>query len=79
MRALSLIGANCLGCHVLDGDGQGKAPNLSRAGRERDAGWLAGWIANPVAYEFDTDMPAFGDTLPKEDIQAMADYLVTRK
>lgn len=79
VRALSLIGANCLGCHVLDGDGQGKAPNLSRAGRERDAGWLAGWIANPVAYEFDTDMPAFGDTLPKGDIQAVADYLATRK
>jgi ubiquinol-cytochrome c reductase cytochrome b subunit len=78
-RALATIGANCLGCHVLDGDGHGDAPNLSRAGKERDAKWLAGWITNPLAYEYDTDMPAFGDRLPPEDIRRVAEYLAQRK
>jgi mono/diheme cytochrome c family protein len=70
---------NCLGCHVLDGEGHGDAPNLSVAGRDRDAGWLAGWIANPVAYEYDTDMPAFGERLSPAEIETIAQYLATRK
>ena len=78
-RALAIVGANCLGCHVLDGDGQGKAPNLSRAGRKRTATWLAGSIADPTAYEYDTDMPAFGNRLSEEQIGSVARYLATRK
>jgi len=52
--ALALLGTQCLGCHVLDGDGRGNAPNLSRAGKARHAAWLAAWIADPTAFEYDT-------------------------
>jgi ubiquinol-cytochrome c reductase cytochrome b subunit len=77
--ALSLIGTYCLGCHVLDGDGQGDAPNLSRAGRDRDAEWLAGWIANPLAYEYDAEMPGFAGRLSAGEIRSIAAYLAARK
>lgn len=78
-EAISIIGARCLGCHKLDGQGHGTSPNLSKAGRDRDATWLAGWIANPLAYEYDTDMPAFGDVLTQDQITKVAQYLATRK
>ncbi len=77
--AIGIIGARCLGCHTMDGQGHGKAPVLSRAGREHDATWLAGWIANPTAYEYDTDMPGFANVLSEDDIHRVATYLATRR
>lgn len=78
-HAVALIGANCLGCHVLDGSGHGKAPNLSRAGRRRDQAYLTQWIADPLSLEYDTDMPGFAERLSKPEIEAMAAYLAKRK
>jgi ubiquinol-cytochrome c reductase cytochrome b subunit len=80
-RTRALIGANCLGCHVLDGEGQTRRgiPNLTRAGKERSATWLEEWIIDPTTKEFDTDMPAFGTRLARDDIAAIAAYLSTRK
>ena len=78
-RALAVIGTQCLGCHVLDGDGRGDAPNLSRAGKERDAAWLAAWITDPTAFEYDTDMPAFGNKLSREQIESVARHLARRR
>jgi mono/diheme cytochrome c family protein len=80
-RPRALIGANCLGCHVLDDEGQARKniPNLSHAGKERNAQWLEEWITDPTAKEFDTDMPAFGPRLQKDEIKAIAAYLATRK
>ena len=80
-RALALLGANCLGCHMLDGQGRSlrRAPNLSRAGRERDAEWLAQWIANPASLEYDPDMPSFGDKLTEDEIRTIAGYLARRR
>lgn len=78
-RASGLIGAYCLGCHSLEGEGSDMAPRLDRAGRDRDAEWLAGWIANPSLYEYDTDMPAFADTLSADDIRLVASHLAGRK
>lgn len=78
-EAIAIVGARCLGCHKLDGQGHGESPNLSRAGRDRDAAWLAGWIADPLAYEYDTDMPGFATVLTKEEIRKVAAYLATRQ
>ena len=78
-RVLALVGANCLGCHQLDGKGHGDYFNLSIAGRDRDAEWLKAWITDPAAIEFDTDMPAFGKKLSEQDITALAAYLSRRK
>jgi mono/diheme cytochrome c family protein len=78
-EALAVIGARCLGCHKLDGQGHGESPNLSRAGRDRDAAWLAGWVADPLAYEYDTDMPGFANVLSKDEIAKVASYLATRR
>jgi mono/diheme cytochrome c family protein len=78
-RARALLGANCLGCHVLEDEGQGDAPNLTRVGRDRDVAWLTGWIADPLAYEFDSDMPGFAGRLTPEEIRLLAEYLSRRQ
>lgn len=80
-HARALIGANCLGCHVLDTEGHraNGVPTLNRTGRDRDAAWLTGWIADPRAYEFDSEMPGFANRLRQQDITAIAKYLETRK
>lgn len=78
-RALSLLGAYCLGCHVFRDEGTEVGPTITHAGKDRDAKWLTGWITNPVAYEFDTDMPAFGPKLPAEDIRLIAEFLAKQK
>ncbi|MFN8061472.1 MAG: cytochrome b N-terminal domain-containing protein [Vicinamibacterales bacterium] len=74
-----LLGAYCLGCHKIDGEGAGTSPNLTHAGRERDAAWLAAWIADPESFEPGTDMPPFRERLSAAQIKLVADYLATRK
>ncbi|MGH9197318.1 MAG: c-type cytochrome, partial [Acidimicrobiia bacterium] len=74
-----LFARYCLACHVIDGDGGDEGPVLTRIGKDRDADWLAAWIADPVSLEPDTDMPAFGDKLTQAEIRAIAEYLAKRK
>jgi len=69
----------CVGCHVIDGDGGHDGPELSHAGREHDIAKLKEWIVDPEAVDPDADMPAFGDRLSPEQLDAIASFLASRK
>jgi mono/diheme cytochrome c family protein len=77
--AVLAIGAWCGSCHVIDGDGVEQGPELTYAGRERDAKWLREWISDPAAVDDLADMPAFNDRLSEEELTAVANYLAARK
>ncbi|HWQ00422.1 MAG TPA: c-type cytochrome, partial [Vicinamibacterales bacterium] len=79
-RAAAVVFArHCIGCHRIDGDGGGDGPDLSHVGRDRDAGWLRRWIADPEAVDPDADMPAFGEKLTDAELAAVAEYLARRR
>jgi mono/diheme cytochrome c family protein len=64
---------------MFEGEGGDQGPDLTHAGKERDAQWLREWIADPEAMDELADMPAFIDRLTPEELTAIADYLATRK
>jgi mono/diheme cytochrome c family protein len=69
----------CVGCHVIDGDGGKDGPELSKAGEKHDLEKLKTWITDPEAVNPDAEMPAFGDRLSPEQLDAIARYLANRK
>jgi ubiquinol-cytochrome c reductase cytochrome b subunit len=74
-----LLGTNCVGCHMIDGQGETAAPDLSRAGVKRDAKWLREWIVSPETVDEFATMPAFGELLSEEQLTALANHLAARK
>jgi ubiquinol-cytochrome c reductase cytochrome b subunit len=79
-RSVALIlGTNCVGCHMIDGQGETAAPDLSRAGAKRDAKWLREWITSPETVDEFATMPAFGESLNEEQLTTLANYLAARK
>jgi mono/diheme cytochrome c family protein len=80
MRTVALVyGRSCANCHTMDGEGGDQGPDLTHAGKERDAKWLREWISDPEAVDELADMPAFGDRLTPEELTAIANYLATRR
>jgi ubiquinol-cytochrome c reductase cytochrome b subunit len=77
--AVMVLGTSCAGCHMIDGEGASSAPDLSRAGAERDAQWLRDWITDPTAIDPFANMPAFGEFLTEEEMDAIVNYLAARK
>ena len=73
------FGQYCALCHKLDGDGGTSAPDLSRIGAKRDAGWLKNWITDPSGVDPKSTMPAFGGLLQDEQMAAIVGYLSARK
>ena len=69
----------CVGCHIIDGDGGKDGPELSKAGGEHDLETLKSWIVDPEAVNPLAEMPAFGDRLSPEQLDAIAGYLASRK
>jgi ubiquinol-cytochrome c reductase cytochrome b subunit len=69
----------CVGCHIIDGDGGKDGPELSKAGAEHDLPTLRTWIEDPEAVDPLAEMPAFGDRLSPEQLNAIASYLASRK
>ncbi|MCA0987936.1 cytochrome c oxidase subunit II [Guptibacillus algicola] len=78
-----LFAKSCIGCHAVGGEGGNTGPNLTNFGdREMVAGILEhtdenikGWIANPGEYKPGNNMPAFGDQLNDEELDALVEYL----
>ena len=58
-----IIGRYCASCHMIDGEGSAGAPDLTNAGRERDAKWLHDWISAPDEIDAGANMPGFGSFL----------------
>jgi ubiquinol-cytochrome c reductase cytochrome b subunit len=77
--AVLVLGRWCGACHRIDGDGVNQGPELTQAGKERDAKWLHEWISDPAAVDDLADMPAFNDRLTAEELTAVANYLAARK
>jgi len=74
-----LINRSCLSCHLIGGVGGQEGPDLTHAGGKYDAASMAKRIANPRDVKPDADMPAFRSRLTPEQIQAIADWLASRK
>ncbi|CAN5584850.1 cytochrome c oxidase subunit II [soil metagenome] len=85
-----IVGQQCVGCHAVDGletsAGVQIAPNLTHfALRERFAGYildttadnLHAWITDPQDLKPGAQMPAFGESLTSEQIDAVVAYLQT--
>lgn len=68
----------CRNCHTIAGAGKEVGPKLDGVGGKHDKKWLIDHFVNPQAFVKDSVMPKF-DTLPKEELEAMADYLLSLK
>jgi len=68
----------CRTCHMINGIGKDIGPNLAGVGAKHDKKWLVEHFVNPQAFVKDSVMPAF-NALPKAELEAMADYLLTLK
>jgi cytochrome c5 len=77
--AVVVYGQFCANCHVLDGAGGTSGPDLTRAGQRRDAQFLRDWITDPSAIDDFSNMPAFGEQLSDEQMDAIVAYLAARK
>jgi ubiquinol-cytochrome c reductase cytochrome b subunit len=69
----------CVGCHRIEGDGGTDGPDLTRAGSKHDAETLRTWIRDPLAVNPDAEMPAFGKRLSPAELDAIANYLASRR
>jgi len=79
-RALALIEEHkCRDCHTLKGKGGSSAPNLTTVGSRRDRAYIFQQIKAPKSHNPNTDMPSFGDRIPDQDINLLADYLAGLK
>jgi mono/diheme cytochrome c family protein len=77
--AANIYASVCVACHKLDGQGGTVGPNLTHVGNRRDYESIRAIIEDPLSQYDESQMPPFGDKLPKEQIEAMARYLAARK
>ncbi|RBW70248.1 cytochrome c oxidase subunit II [Bacillus taeanensis] len=82
-----IFSQSCIGCHAVGDQGGNTAPNLTSFGdRQTLAGFkemskenLVSWIKNPQSMKPGNNMPAFGEQLSDEEVDALADYLLGLK
>jgi ubiquinol-cytochrome c reductase cytochrome b subunit len=77
--AIMVYGQYCARCHMLDGEGGSSGPDLTRAAERRDGQFLRDWISDPEAIDEFANMPAFGEQLSEEQMDAIVAYLAVRK
>jgi ubiquinol-cytochrome c reductase cytochrome b subunit len=77
--AALILGRYCATCHMIDGAGASSAPDLSTVGARHDAAWLRMWITDPESVDAFSSMPPFGQTLTKDQMDAIVSYLASRK
>ena len=78
-RASVIFARQCIGCHVIDGDGGTQGPELSHEGRKHDVLWLRRWITRPKSVHAEAQMPAFDEKLTAAEIEQIAEYLAQRR
>lgn len=69
----------CAGCHMIDGAGSTKGPDLSAVGAYRDAKFLAAVIRDPAEVFERSEMPDFEGLLEPGIIQDLANYLTAQR
>jgi cytochrome c553 len=77
--AATVFARYCIGCHKLDGDGGTDGPDLTTAGASHDREALRRRIADPAAVDPEAEMPSFGRRLSAAELDAIADYLASRR
>lgn len=79
-RTAALVFARaCTNCHVIDGEGGSRGPDLSRIGETHDLDTLRRLIANPKSVNPEATMPSFGRRLTPAELDAIATYLARRQ
>lgn len=75
-----MVREQCRNCHLINGKGnkEGAGPELKGLGAKHDKKWLIDHFVDPQAFVKDSLMPKYG-ALPKEELEAMADYLLAQK
>jgi mono/diheme cytochrome c family protein len=79
-----LFNQHCAKCHqsggaTEGGPRKGKGPDLSHAGAEHDADWIAEHIRSPRSHNPRSGMPPFDGKLKTEEIRALAEHLAAMK
>jgi ubiquinol-cytochrome c reductase cytochrome b subunit len=77
--AAAVFARFCIGCHTIDGDGGKDGPDLSHAGSKHDAAALRRWIDDPESVDPDAEMPSFGTRLTAAQLDAISNYLASRR
>lgn len=65
----------CLGCHMIQGQGNNFAPELTRIASKSHANWLFAWLKNPQGYSATAKMPNL--RLSDEQAAHITAYLMT--
>jgi len=76
----AMVREQCRNCHIINGMGNkdGAGPNLKDLAAKHDKKWLLDHFADPQSFVKDSVMPKY-NTLPKAELEAMADYLLMLK
>ena len=69
----------CVGCHKIEGDGGTEGPDLTHVGRKNNQATLRRWIVDPEAVDPKAEMPSFGSRLTGAQLDAISQYLASRK
>ena len=69
----------CVGCHKINGEGGESGPDLSAVGGRRDAASIKRIIRDPTSEFPDTMMPPYAERLSEQQIDALVQYLASRR
>lgn len=78
-KALELFKEHCATCHKIGDIGKDVASDLSEVGRRKEQGWIAKYIENPEKVDPKASMPAFGDSLAKDQIEDLSKFLSAQR
>jgi ubiquinol-cytochrome c reductase cytochrome b subunit len=77
--AATTFSTYCAGCHKISGEGGESGPDLSHVGARRDAEGIKRIIREPTREFPDTLMPSFAERLSEQQIDALVQYLASRR
>ena len=74
-----MFALHCIGCHKIEGDGGTDGPDLTHEGTKHDAATLRRSIVDPEQVDPEAEMPSFGDRLTDAQLNAISEYLASRR
>ncbi|MCA1586971.1 MAG: cytochrome b N-terminal domain-containing protein, partial [Acidobacteria bacterium] len=77
--AATTFSTMCVGCHKIAGEGGDTGPDLSQIGQRREAAAIRDIIVDPTSEFGDSIMPAYGERLTEQQMDALAQYLAKRR
>ena len=61
------------------GGGMGRGPSLTNVGTKRSRDWIIAHIRNPKGHNPQSRMPGFEGKIKDQELEALADYLLSLK